>query len=103
MRIWPSRFCRRSRELLFVGLNIFLWIVLGLEFSRALYFVMAIVQLIEFCFVMILWASVLAFFPILVISSIHACSSAGLLGNDGMLGICVVCNVVMSGLLGKHV
>ena len=54
MRIWPCRFCRQSRELLVVGLNIFLWIILGLLFNRALYFVMVVLQLSTVCLVMIL-------------------------------------------------
>ena len=96
MRIWHCRFCRQSRELLVVGLNIFLWIVLSLLFSRALYFVMVVLQLSAVCLVMILWASVLAFFPILVSFSIHVCNYVGIVGKGGILSIWISCNVLMA-------
>lgn len=41
VRICPCEFFRQSNELTFIGWNIFLWMVLGFKFSRALYFVMA--------------------------------------------------------------
>ena len=42
VRIFSYEFFRQSRELLVVGWNIFLWVVLSFIFSRALYFVMVI-------------------------------------------------------------
>jgi hypothetical protein len=59
--------------------------------------VMNVLQLIEVCLITILWAS--AFFPILVSSSIHVCSSVGLVGSGGILGVWVNCNAIMFGLL----
>lgn len=56
-------------------MEIFLWIVLGLIFSSALYFVMVALQFNVVCLVIILWASVLAVFPMLASSSIHARNS----------------------------
>jgi hypothetical protein len=44
----------QSNELSVDGWKIFLWIVLGLVLSRALYFVMAILQLIVVCLMVIL-------------------------------------------------
>lgn len=98
-RICPCIFWRQSRELLVVGLNIFLWMVLGLLLSRALYFVMAILQLIDVCLVMILWASLLAFLPILASSSTQVCKSAGLVGKGGILGVWINWRDMMSGSL----
>ena len=48
-----------------VGLNIFLWMVLGFAFSKVLYFVMVILQFIAVCFVVILWVSILVFWLML--------------------------------------
>ena len=60
VRMCPWAFCRQSRELSIVGWKIFLCIVLDLMLSSALYFVMAVLQLIEVCLTMILCASVFA-------------------------------------------
>ena len=54
VRMCPLEFWMQSSELVVVGLKILLCIALGLIFSRALYFVMAILQLIDVCLVIIL-------------------------------------------------
>ena len=64
-----------------MGWNIFLCIVLGFMFNSALYFVMAVLQFIAVCLVVILWASSLAFLPMLAISSIHIVRSCGVCGE----------------------
>ena len=51
--------------------------VLGFMFSRALYFVMAVLKLIAVCWAMILCASALAFLPMLARSSIHCLCYVG--------------------------
>ena len=47
-------------------------------FSRFLYLLMAALQLNEVCLVMILWASVFAFFPMVASCAIYVCISMGL-------------------------
>lgn len=79
----------QSSELLVVGRNIYLWTTLGLIFSKTLYFVMVDLQFSVVCLVMILCALVLVFFPILVISSIHARNLVGLIGSTGFVLIVV--------------
>ena len=59
---WPCWPCRQSSILVVVGWKIFLWIILGLMVSSVRYLVMAILQLMAVCLVMILWASFFAFF-----------------------------------------
>ena len=71
VRMCPCEFWRQSREFEFVEWNILLWMVLGFVFNKVLYFVMAFRQLVAVCFVVILWAVVLAVLPMLAISSIH--------------------------------
>ena len=58
--------------------------VLDVMFSRALYFVMAILQFIAIRLVVILWAFALAFLPILAWFFYHFCVPWGLWeGEDG--------------------
>ena len=64
-----------------VGWNIFLWMTLDLILSRVLCFVMAVLQLIVVCLVVILYASALAVLPILARSSIHCLSPAWFVGS----------------------
>jgi hypothetical protein len=54
-----------------VGWNIFLRMVFGLVLSSFLYFMMAVLQLIDVCLVMILYAWVLAFLLMVASLSIH--------------------------------
>ena len=63
---------------------------LGLVFSRVLYFVMAERQLIDVCLVIILYAWILAFLPMVASLSIHCVCSIWLAGRGGilMVGIC---------------
>ena len=75
--------------------------VLGLLLRRALYFVIAFLQLIDVCLVIILWASALAFLPIVASSSTQVCNSMGLVCKGGMLGVWSVCSDIMSGSLGR--
>ena len=81
----PWGFCMQSRQLSVVGWNIFLWMVLGFVLSRVLYFLMAILQLIVVCLVVILYTSILSVFPIVARSSIHFICSVWLVGSGGML------------------
>ena len=71
VRILPLVFCIQSRELAVVGWNIFLCIIFSLIFSNVLYFVMAVLQLIDVCLVTILYVWVLAFLPMMASLSIH--------------------------------
>ena len=48
---------------------------------------MAILQFRVVCLVMILWASFLAFLPIMANCSIHVWMSAGLCGRGGISGV----------------
>ena len=57
--------------------------VLGFMLSNALYFVIAVLQLIVVCLTIILCASVFAFLPMLAISSIHCVCSVGFVGRGG--------------------
>ena len=68
-----------------------------------MYLWMPILQLSVVYLAMILWACVLAFFPMLAISSIHVCISAGLMDRGGMLGFWMSCRIWMSGSLWKCV
>ena len=56
----------------------------GFYVSKTLYFVMAVLQLIAVCLVVILWASSLVFLPMLVISSIKFLRSVGFIGRGGI-------------------
>ena len=60
---------------------------------------MIILQLSVICLVMILWASILAFFLMLAISSIHVCISVGLKSKGGMLGLWMSCRACIFGSL----
>ena len=73
--------------------------VLGLVFSRALYFVMVVLQFIVVCLVVILWAFALAFLPMLAKSSIHFCVLWSLWGWCGMVIFLIRCRALMYGLL----
>ena len=66
------------------GVEFFLCMALGLVFSSALYFVMTILQFMEVCLVIILWAVILAVFPMFAKSSIHVCKSLWLMGSGGI-------------------
>lgn len=59
--------------------------------NNILYLVMAILQCSVVCLVLILWASILAFFPM------------ELGGSGGILGVCISCRFLMSGLLWRVV
>ena len=76
---------------------------LGLLLSKALYFVMVVLPLVDVCLVMILWASILVFLPILARSSTQVCKSTGLVGEGGMLGVWINCSDIMSGSLWRWV
>ena len=80
----PCGFCMQSRVLVVVGWNIFLCMALGLVFSSDLYFVMVILQFMEVCLVIILWAVILAVFPMFAKSLIHVCKSLWLMGSGGI-------------------
>lgn len=56
--------------------------VLGLEFSWALYFVMAVLQFIAVCLVVILWTSFLVFLPMSVRSSIQCLCFVGFVARE---------------------
>ena len=58
--------------------------VLGLVLSRVRYFLMAVFMLIIVCLVVILYASVLAAFPMVAKVSIHFVCSVRLVGMGGM-------------------
>ena len=75
--------------------------VLGLLLRRALYFVIAFLQLVDVCLVINLWASDLAFLPIVVISSTQVCKSVEVVGKGGILGVWSACSDIMSGSLGR--
>ena len=49
----------------------------------------------------ILWASILAFLPIVASSSIQVCRSVGLVGKGGILGVWSDCSDIISGSLGR--
>ena len=49
----------------------------------------------------ILWASALAFLPMVASSSTQVCKSVGLVGKDGILGVWSVCSDIVSGSLGR--
>ena len=100
--ICPIGFCRQSSVLVVVGLNIFLWIILGLILSNVLYLVMVFLQLRPVCLVMILWASFFAFLAMLASCSIHVWMSIGLSGNGGILGVCMSCRLFIFGLLCRR-
>lgn len=100
--ICPCGFCRQSNVLVVVGLNILLWIVLGLIFSKVLYLVMVVLQFSVVCLVMIFWASILAFFPMLASCSIYVRNSVGLRGSGGILGVCMSCRFRIFGLLWRY-
>lgn len=70
-------------------------------FSTALYFVMVVLQFNVVCLVMILWALVLAVFPMLASFSIYARNYVELIGRGGIWGICISYNAFMSGLLWR--
>ena len=53
---------RQSIEVLIVGLNICLWIIMDMRLSVFLYLVMVFMQLMGVCLVVIFWASLLAIF-----------------------------------------
>lgn len=97
----PCGFCRQSNVLLGVRWIFFVWIVLDLVFSKVRYLVMVVLQLNAVCLVIILWASILAFFPILARFSIHERSSMGLVGVGGMWGLWIDCSAWMSGWLWR--
>ena len=70
---------------------------LGLIFSSALFFVMAILQFMEVCLVIILWASILAFFPTFTKFSIHVRNSVWFIGSGGIWGVWISCSAWTSG------
>ena len=84
-RLWS--FVCNLGELSIVGWNIFLCIVLGFMLSSALYFVMAVLQLIVVCLIIILCASIFAFRPMLAICSTHCVCSMGFVGRGGRFGL----------------
>ena len=56
-------------------------------FKKCLYFFLVVLQFFEVCLTMILWASILAFFPMLAKVSIHVFSSKGWVGIGGIVGV----------------
>lgn len=77
--------------------------ILGFLFSNVLYLVVAILQLMAVCFDVILWASILAFLPMLARSSIHCAWAVGLEGKGGMLMFLIDWRASMSGLFCRCV
>ena len=80
-----------------------LCIVLSLMLSRALYFVMAILQWSDVCLAMILCASALAFLPMLAMVSIDFLCSVGFVGRGGMLMFLIDSGGLMFGWLWRYV
>ena len=60
---------------------------------------MVILQFSVVCLVMILWASILAFFPMLANFSILVRYYVGLRGSSGILGVCLNYRFFIFGLL----
>ena len=101
--ITPCGFCMQSIQFSVVGWKFFLWIVLGLVFSRVLYFLMAVLMLIMVCLVVILYASILAFLPMVANVYIHLVCSVRLVGMGGMLMFNDDSSVIISGWFGSCV
>ena len=97
VKMSPLEFRMQSRELSIVGWNIFLYIVLGFILSNALYFVMAVLQLIAVCLTNILCASIFVFRPMWVIFSIHCVCFVGFVGRLDMFELFNSVKDVMSG------
>ena len=90
---------RQSRVFVFIGWKIRLCMVLGLEFSKDLYFVMTFLQLSVVCLVVILCAAILAFLLMVAISSIHRAIFVEFVGGGEMVMLGMSWRVWMSGRL----
>ena len=90
----PVESLMQFKDVLMDDLNIFLWMFLGLVFSRSLYFAMAFLQLVAVCLVVILCAFILAMRPIVASFSIH-CLMVALVTRVGGRCVCYLgCKVV---------
>jgi hypothetical protein len=99
VKMFPCLSLRLSNVVLSVCLKIVLCIRLGCRFSMFLYLLIAFLQFIVVCFVLVFQAFIFAVLPMSLRVFIHSCFKVKSVGGIGML--LWFCNVVMLGWLSQ--